>query len=153
MSWQNCEELKSNAKCSRFGRYFTNVRNTHVCYMKYFMRSFHRVCDIGTNYMTYWYKFFTCCEEMVPILLSAKFTKCEICGSSMTSVGLSWDNTDSMWRSQLKVIGYSHEFHVILYISFTPGRIFIKLWPHAHLSETLCRIHASAIQTPGQGHS
>ena len=32
--WQNCEELESNAKCSRFGGYFINERNTHVCYIK-----------------------------------------------------------------------------------------------------------------------
>ena len=45
----------------------------------------------------------------------------------------------------MKVMGYSHEFHGLLYISFTPGRIFIKLWPHVHLNETLCRTYASAI--------
>ena len=31
--------------------------------------------------MTYWYEFFTCCEGLVPILHSVKFTGCEICGS------------------------------------------------------------------------
>ena len=30
-----CEELESNAKCSRFGGYFINVKNTHVYYMTY----------------------------------------------------------------------------------------------------------------------
>ena len=28
-----CEELESNAKCSRLGGYFINVKNTHVCYI------------------------------------------------------------------------------------------------------------------------
>ena len=26
-----CEEVESNAKCSRFGVYFINVKNTYVC--------------------------------------------------------------------------------------------------------------------------
>ena len=34
MSVKNCEELESNAKCSRFFLYFVIVRNTYVCYMK-----------------------------------------------------------------------------------------------------------------------
>ena len=33
--------------------------------------------------MTYWYQFFTRCEELVPILLGVKFTKCEIYGSTL----------------------------------------------------------------------
>ena len=44
------------------GGYFINVRNTHVCYMKY---------------VTYWYQNFTCCEELVCILHSVKLTKCD----------------------------------------------------------------------------
>ena len=41
---QNCVELDSNAKCSRFGGYFINVRNTHACKMKFdFVRIFHKV--------------------------------------------------------------------------------------------------------------
>ena len=41
---KNCEELESNAKCSIFGGYFINMRNTHVCYMKFdFVRMFHKV--------------------------------------------------------------------------------------------------------------
>ena len=30
-----CEELESNAKHSRFGVYFIDVKNTHKCYMKF----------------------------------------------------------------------------------------------------------------------
>ena len=32
--------------------------------------------------VTYWYQFFTRCEELVPILHGVKFTKCEIYGST-----------------------------------------------------------------------
>ena len=40
-----CEELKSNAKCSRIGGggYFINVKNTHECYIHfYYVRIFHK---------------------------------------------------------------------------------------------------------------
>ena len=44
--WQNREELESTAKCSKFGGYFINVRNTHVCNIKSdFVRIFHK-CKI-----------------------------------------------------------------------------------------------------------
>ena len=33
--------------------------------------------------VTYWYQFFTAREELVPIRHDVKFTKCEICGSTM----------------------------------------------------------------------
>ena len=36
--------------------------------------------------VTYWYQFFTRCEELVPILHGVKFTKCEIYGSTVLSV-------------------------------------------------------------------
>ena len=43
-----CEELESNAKCSRFVVYFINVKNTHICYIKLdLMRISHNVRDIG----------------------------------------------------------------------------------------------------------
>ena len=77
--WQNCEELESNAKCSRFGGgggYCISVRNTHVCYMKHdLVRIFHKVWYVGTKYATCWYQFPACCEESVPIIHSLKFTK------------------------------------------------------------------------------
>ena len=41
-----CEELESNAKCNSFagGGGSINVRNTHVCYIKFdFVRIFHKV--------------------------------------------------------------------------------------------------------------
>ena len=50
-----------------------NVSNTHVCYMKFdFVRIFHKVLDIGTKYVTYWYQFCTCCQDLEPILHSMK---------------------------------------------------------------------------------
>ena len=39
------------------------------------------VRNIGMKSVTYWYQFFTRCEELVPILHGVKFTKCEIYGS------------------------------------------------------------------------
>ena len=93
--WQNCKELESNAKCSNFWGYFINVRNTHVCYMKFeFVRIFHKMWDIVTKYVTYWYQIFTCCEELIPILQSVKFTKCEICGLTRRSL-LNWECSNS----------------------------------------------------------
>ena len=91
--WQNCEELESNAKYIAdyyffyffflWGEYFNNVRNTHVCYMKFdFVRMFHQVWDIGTKYVTYWYQLFTCCDELALILDNVKFAKCEVCSST-----------------------------------------------------------------------
>ena len=61
--------------------------NTHVCCMKFdFVGIFHKVWDIGTKYVAHWYHFprhfFMCCEELVPILHSMKFAKCEICDST-----------------------------------------------------------------------
>ena len=45
------EELESNAKCSRFGGYFINVTNRHVCYMKFdFVRIFTK-CEILVRIM------------------------------------------------------------------------------------------------------
>ena len=45
------------------GVYFISVRNTHVCYMKFdFMRILHNMKYIGTEYVTYWNQFLTCCE-------------------------------------------------------------------------------------------
>ena len=32
------------------------------------------------KYLTYWYKFFTRCEELVRIIHGLKFARCEICG-------------------------------------------------------------------------
>ena len=38
------------------------------------------------KYVTYWYQFFTCWEDLVPIIQSVKFVKCEICGSTEPSL-------------------------------------------------------------------
>ena len=71
---QNCEEFESNAQCSRFCGDFINVRNTNVRYMKFdFVRIFHKLSDIGTKDVTYWYQCFTCCAELVPLLHSVKY--------------------------------------------------------------------------------
>ena len=40
-----------------------------------------------------------------------------------------------------------------LLISFTPGRIFIKLWSNVCLSKAKCKSYYSAMQTQGQGYS
>ena len=82
--WYTCEELELNAKCSSFVRYFIDVRNMHDCYMKFdYMRiSFTRE-KYWYEILTYWYQFFTRCEELVPILHRLKFTKCEMYGSTM----------------------------------------------------------------------
>ena len=73
-------------KCSRFGGLFVNVKNTHVCYTEFdFVRIFHKVWGIDTKYVMYRYQFCTCCEELVPIFLSVKFTNCEVFGSTILS--------------------------------------------------------------------
>ena len=55
------EELESNAKYIRVWGYSFNVRNTHVCFMKFdFVRTFYKVKDFGTEYVANWYQFFTC---------------------------------------------------------------------------------------------
>ena len=53
--YQNCEELESNTKCSRFWRYFINLRNTHVhaIWNLTLCVFFIKVWDIGTKYVTY----------------------------------------------------------------------------------------------------
>ena len=62
------------------------MKNTHVCYLKFdFVRIFHKVKDIGMKYVTYWYRFFMYCEELVPIFHNVKVAKSEICGSTYTS--------------------------------------------------------------------
>ena len=57
----------------RGGGYFINVRNTHVCYMKL---DFEGILQS----VRYWYEM---CDELVLILNSVKFMKCEIRGSTM----------------------------------------------------------------------
>ena len=82
------------------GGHFINVRNTHVCYIKFdFVRIFYKVRDIGTKYVTYWYQFFTCCEELVPILHSVK---CELCGSTVLAAVVSVAQSVANSRSYFK---------------------------------------------------
>ena len=40
---------------------------------------FHKMWNIGMKYVTYWYQFFTRCEELVQIVHGVKFAKC-VCG-------------------------------------------------------------------------
>ena len=76
------EELESNAKYMRVRGYSINLRNTHVCYMKFdFVRTFHKVKDFGTEYVAYWYQYLRAGEILLKnstVLHSEKFTKCEI---------------------------------------------------------------------------
>ena len=58
---------------------------------------------------------------------------------------------------KVKITGQGHGFEFWiscpLHISYTPGRIFFKLWSYVCLSEAMCRTHNSTIPTQGQGHS
>ena len=60
-------------------------------------------------------------------------------------------------RLKVKVTVEGHKFEPCiwcrLHISFTPGRIFFKLWSNVCLSEAMCRTHNSSMPTQGQGHS
>ena len=60
-------------------------------------------------------------------------------------------------RLKVKVTVQGHGFEpwisCPLCISFTPGRIFFKLWSYVCLIETMCRTHHSTMPTQGQGHS
>ena len=73
-----CEELQSNAKNSRFRGYFIDVKNTHECLMKFdrvrFSLMHVRDICINSKFVKYWYKLFTRCEELVPILHGVKLT-------------------------------------------------------------------------------
>ena len=47
---------------------FINVKNMHVCYMKFdIVRISHKMRNIGTKYMTNWNHFFAWCQEWVSI--------------------------------------------------------------------------------------
>ena len=52
------------------------------------------------------------------------------------------NHANSRSRAQLKVV-IKPWISCPLYISFTPGRIFIKLWLNVRLSEMMCRTHDS----------
>ena len=64
-------------------------------------------------------------------------------------------HSSTMQTHKVTVQGHGFEPWILcpLCISFTPGRIFSKLWSNVHLSGTICRIHNSALWTWGQGHS
>ena len=48
-----------------------------------YVRIFHKVRYWYGIYVTYRYHFFARCEQLVQILHSLKFAKCEICGSTV----------------------------------------------------------------------
>ena len=80
--WQNCEELESNAKCSRFGGISSMwVIRMHAKW-NLILCVFFLKCEILVRNMAYWYQFFTCYEDLVLIIHSGIFTRCEICGST-----------------------------------------------------------------------
>ena len=56
-----------------------SLRMLHLIFL---IAQFQKMWNIGMKYVAYWYKFFTCCEELVPIFYGVKFAKCEICGST-----------------------------------------------------------------------
>ena len=82
--WQNCEQLKSVAKCGRFGGTVSMWGIRMYAIWNLTSCVFFTKCEIsiGTKYVTYWYQFSTCFEALVRILHSVKFMKCEICGST-----------------------------------------------------------------------
>ena len=53
---------------------------------------------------------------------------------------------------KVKVTGHGFELWIScpLHISYTPGRIFFKLWSYVCLSETMCRTHNSTMPTQSQ---
>ena len=64
------------------GAFYQCEEYARMLYKFWLLHFFHKVWDIGTKYVAYVYQFFTWCEELLPILHSVKFTKCEICGST-----------------------------------------------------------------------
>ena len=61
--WQKWR-MWTECKMQQIWRYFINVRNTQACYMIFdLVHIFYKVWDIGTKYVTYWYKFFMCLED------------------------------------------------------------------------------------------
>ena len=80
--WYACEEFESNAKCSSFGGILSMwwicmiaTWNLTTCVFLSHVR------NIDMKSVTYWYQFFTRCEDLVPILHGVKFTECEIYSS------------------------------------------------------------------------
>ena len=74
-----------------------------------------------------------------------------------TWVGQCAEPITQPWGLKIKVTFEGHEFEpwiwCQLHISFTPGRIFFKLWSNVCLSEMMCRTHKSTMLTQGQGHN
>ena len=59
------------------------------------------------------------------------------------------------FKVKVTIEGYRFEpcISCPLHISFTPGRIFIKVWSNVHLRQTVCGTHNSTMLTQGLGHS
>ena len=71
---QNAAALGIILSCE--GMYMIVTCNLFTCVF------LEHVRNNGTKSLTYWYRFFTRCEELEPILHCVKFTKCEIYGST-----------------------------------------------------------------------
>ena len=78
-------------------------------------------------------------------------------GQMFTSVSRCAELISQPCQLKIKVTGQGHGFEpwisCPLHISYTPGRIFFKLWSYVCLSETMCWTHNSTMLTQGQGHS
>ena len=76
---QNIEELESNAKCTRIWGYILSVWG-YACmlYEIWLHEYFTQHGDIGTEYVTYWYQFLTCCGILRGEIFSTDSSKCEI---------------------------------------------------------------------------
>ena len=85
------------------------------------------------------------CVRFVPLLPLGGFSL--NFGQMFTSVGQCAEPKTQPYGLKVKVTVEGHEFEpwiwCRLHISFTPGRIFFKLWSNVCLSEMMCRTHLS----------
>ena len=77
-------------------------------------------------------------------------------GQMFASVSRCAEPISQPCQLKVKVTGQGHGFEpwisCLLQISYTPGRIFFKLWSYVCLSEMMCWTHNSTMPTQGQGH-
>ena len=78
-------------------------------------------------------------------------------GQMFASVSRCAEPISQSCQLKVKVTGQGDGFEpwisCPLHISYTPGRIFFKLWSYVCRSETMCRTHNSTMLKQGQGHS
>ena len=87
------------------------------------------VRNIGMKSVTYWYQFFTRCEELVPILHGVKFTKSEIYGST----ALIWKLLKMTSRfhyvnSQYSYFSYLAKYTILQSERYTADFCIYKAW-------------------------